>query len=60
MKFRFSNAYIQNGETYTLYVNGSSSGSLTANSVVTSSSGIDGKGVMQFNDGGMQPDRGRR
>ena len=55
-----SNTKIQKGDTYTLYVNGSSSGSLTANSIVTSSSGIGGNGGMQFNGAGMQPDRGRR
>ena len=56
----FSNANIQKGGTYTLYVNGSSVGSLTANSVVTSTSGTGGNGGMQFNGGGMQMDKGRR
>lgn len=55
-----SNANIQKGETYTLYVNGSSIESLTANSIVTSTSGTGGNGGMQFNNGGgMTTDKGR-
>lgn len=57
-----SNSNIEKGKTYTLYVNGSTVGSLTANSVVTSNSSLNGNGGMQGGKGmqpdGMQPNRG--
>lgn len=46
-----SNENIQKGKTYTLYVNGNSVGSLTASTVVSSSSGTGGNGSMQLDKG---------
>lgn len=57
-----SNSNIEKGKTYTLYVNGSSVGSLTVNSIVTSNLSSNGNGGMQGGKGmqpdGMQPNRG--
>lgn len=49
-----SNARIEKGKTYSLYVNGTSVGSLEASSVVTSNSSSAGNKM----DGGMQPSKG--
>ena len=53
-----SNEQIEKGKTYTLYVNGTSAGSLTASNTVTSNVSSNGMGGgMQ---GGMQPGKGQR
>lgn len=54
-----SNGSIKKGETYTLYVNDSSVGSLTANNIITSNSSSNMNG-MQPNGGGMQQPGGRK
>lgn len=62
-----SNEDIKQGETYELYINGESAGSLTVNNIITSSSSVSGNG-MQMDmpgggmnpGGGMQPGKGRR
>ena len=55
-----SNANIKKGNTYTLYVNGASVGSLQASNVITSNSSSNGNGMpgggkgMPRNNGGKQ------
>lgn len=57
-----SNASISKGDTYTLYVNGTSVGSLEANNIVTSNSYLNNGGMepngMGPNGGGMKPNNG--
>lgn len=49
-----SNSNIKKGETYILYVNENSAGSLTATNVVTSNVSSGGAGMMQQHDGMMK------
>ena len=53
-----SNPSINQGDTYTLYVNGTSVGSLKANSIVTSNSSLNNGGMGGPNNGGMEQPNG--